>query len=145
VAAPVREREEIMKFTDAQRQELFDALNKPNRTIQELAEVVVADIDLIEPIICRWLTPECPECRLPVDAHDSECSRAGEEPIHQIVRDQKYMLRIHYAVRGDHTHFSIFTGKIDFTLGLAGEVCMTNEEFEAFMHGTAFMEFVESP
>lgn len=46
----------------------------------------------------------------------------------------KYAMRIYYKVMGGHTHVSIWTGKHGFpnSFGKAGDICMTNEEFEAW-------------
>lgn len=50
-------------------------------------------------------------------------------------------MKITYRILGGHTHISIFTGKN--YLGKAGDICMTNEEFEAWKNNTIKLEFVE--
>jgi hypothetical protein len=36
---------------------------------------------------------------------------------------------IYFKQLGGHTHMRVFTGKEGFTLGKAGDLCFTNEEF----------------
>jgi len=49
--------EPIMKLSDKQRQELFDALRERyHGRIKELDEIVVDDIDRIDPVVARWLS-----------------------------------------------------------------------------------------
>lgn len=55
----------------------------------------------------------------------------------------KTVIRIYYQVLGGHTHMRVFVGTEGKKLGLAGELCMTNDEFEALKLGTAKLEFVE--
>jgi hypothetical protein len=135
-------------LTEAQRQQLFDALIGPKMDtprFNELGQMILEDIKHIEPIIAQWLTPECPECRLPVDAHDQECSRNQEPEQELIVAPSKYAMRVYFQVLGGHTHFSIWTGKKDCTLGKSVDIgCMTNEEFNAWRQGSAWMEFVNA-
>lgn len=55
---------------------------------------------------------------------------------------ENYM-RVHFKVLGGHTHCAVFTGKKGYTLGKAGDLCMTNEEFRAWHFATHhFAEFV---
>lgn len=56
----------------------------------------------------------------------------------------EYTIRVYYRVLGGHTHIRVFTGKTGFTLGKAGDLCMTNEEFEAWKNNVANCEFLES-
>jgi hypothetical protein len=55
----------------------------------------------------------------------------------------KYKIRFYYQQAGGHTHMRVFSGRNieNSTLGKAGDLCMTNEEFESFMDGTAVVEF----
>lgn len=54
-----------------------------------------------------------------------------------------YKIRFYYEQAGGHTHMRVFSGRNipNGTLGKAGDLCMTNEEFESFMDGTAVVEF----
>lgn len=51
-------------------------------------------------------------------------------------------LQIVYETLGGHTHMAIFSGTEGFMLGKAGDLCLTNEEFEAWKNNTAQLEFV---
>jgi hypothetical protein len=51
--------------------------------------------------------------------------------------------RAYWKVAGGHTHIVVFTGRKGFTLGKAGELVMTNEEFEAWKQHGGLVEFVE--
>ena len=54
-----------------------------------------------------------------------------------------YTIRVYFEVLGGHTHMHIRVGKTGCTLGGAGDIVMTNEEFEAWRMGKARVEFVE--
>jgi hypothetical protein len=56
---------------------------------------------------------------------------------------KKYAMRIHFSVAGGHTHMAIFTGPEGLTLGKAGTLTMTNEEFEAWRRNQIKLEFVQ--
>ena len=58
---------------------------------------------------------------------------------------QEYKMRVYFQVLGGHTHLNIFTGRNieNGTLGKAGAMCMTNEEFTAWKSGRINLEFVE--
>lgn len=155
-----------MKLSEAQRQELFDAMMGPPRVrIKELEEIVTVDIDRIQPIVEKWFDKY--ESALAVaesfmTGFEDDETQVGlvkmlteirallpnhhGAPIQQDigwVSPHRYTVRVRYKIMGGNTHFQIRTGKTGFTLGVAVESgCMTNEEFEAFMHSQAFMEFI---
>lgn len=53
-------------LSESQRKELFDALREPELptgardAVGTLDEIIAHDVDLIEPVICRWLTEDAP-------------------------------------------------------------------------------------
>lgn len=51
------------------------------------------------------------------------------------------MMRVYFKQMGSHTHIRIFTGKTDQTLGKAGDICMTNEEFKEWREGRIMMDW----
>jgi hypothetical protein len=52
-------------------------------------------------------------------------------------------LKIVWERLGGHTHMAVFSGLAGKQVGKAGDLCMTNEEFEAWKNATAQLEFVE--
>ena len=44
----------------------------------------------------------------------------------------QYIMRVRWKELGGHTHMRIFTGKEGGTLGKAGDLTFTNEEFHAW-------------
>jgi len=56
--------------------------------------------------------------------------------------DESYQMKVKYEILGGHTHIAIFTGKYEGTCGKAGDLCMTNEEFEAWRTGQISMQFI---
>ena len=53
----------------------------------------------------------------------------------------KYSMRIYFDRAGGHTHMNIWTGPIGRTHGKAGDLCLTNDEFEEWQKGNIKMEF----
>jgi hypothetical protein len=56
---------------------------------------------------------------------------------------QAYLLRIYFKTLGGHTHLRVFTGKGKFSRGKAGDLTMTNAEFEAWKSGRIGLEFID--
>lgn len=54
-----------------------------------------------------------------------------------------FQMRVYYEVQGSHTHIKIFCGPIGRTLGNAGKLVLSNEEFEAWKRDQMTMEFIE--
>jgi hypothetical protein len=54
-----------------------------------------------------------------------------------------FLMRVYYSVRGGHVHVRIFVGKAyeGATLGKAGNLCLTNEEFQAWKAGSLNLQF----
>jgi hypothetical protein len=46
-----------------------------------------------------------------------------------------YIMRVRWKELGGHTHMQIFTGREGGTLGKAGDLTFTNEEFRAWKDG----------
>ena len=56
-----------------------------------------------------------------------------------------HTMRVHFDEQGGtHTHLHIWTGKTGFTLGKAGTLTVTNEEFAAWKEGKLKFEFIEA-
>jgi hypothetical protein len=55
----------------------------------------------------------------------------------------RYLMRFRYRELGGHTHVDVFTGRLGMTLGKAGELVFTNEEFQDLLHDQIAMEFVD--
>jgi hypothetical protein len=55
-----------------------------------------------------------------------------------------FTVKFIYNVEGGHTRVLIRAGKKGGTLGLCGEIKMTNEEFEAFKNAKAEIVFAEA-
>ena len=55
-------------------------------------------------------------------------------------------MRVYHQQLGGHTHIKIFTGRAieNGTLGKAGDLVMTNEEFEQWRNGTIELEFIDN-
>lgn len=52
--------------------------------------------------------------------------------------------RIRYKITPGHTHMRVFVGSSpEVTHGKAGDLCMTNEEFEEFKTLTPTVEFID--
>lgn len=56
---------------------------------------------------------------------------------------KRYAMRVSYEVLGGHTHMRVRTGVHNCTLGVSGDLCMTNEEFNAWRDKTAIVEFIQ--
>jgi len=54
-------------------------------------------------------------------------------------------IRIYWKRLGGHTHMRVFSGDLGRTLGKAGDLVMTNEEFDAWRFGRHAIEFIEEP
>lgn len=52
-------------------------------------------------------------------------------------------MKVYYKVLDGHTHITIFTGKLGTTLGCAGDITMTNEEFDSWKNNQVLLEFTE--
>jgi hypothetical protein len=52
-------------------------------------------------------------------------------------------IKVVYEKLDGHTHMAIFSGPVDGQLGKAGDLCMTNEEFEEWENGSIKLAFVE--
>jgi hypothetical protein len=50
-------------------------------------------------------------------------------------------MKIYFSLLGDHAHCRIFTGKLDGTVGLSGQLVMTIAEFEAWRNGSMKLLF----
>lgn len=55
----------------------------------------------------------------------------------------KKTIRIYWKRLGGHTHMRVFSGDLGGTLGKAGDLGMTNEEFDAWRFGRHAIEFIE--
>jgi hypothetical protein len=53
-----------------------------------------------------------------------------------------YVIRVYFEVQGGHTHCRVFTGEIGATLGKAGDLTMTNDEFKSWYFGRHNIEFI---
>jgi hypothetical protein len=54
-------------------------------------------------------------------------------------------MRVYFEVLGGHTHIRIFSGKFGGTLGCAGKITLTKEEFQSWTDGRMTFEFIEQP
>ena len=50
---------------------------------------------------------------------------------------------IYFEVLGSHTHMNIWTGEVNTTRGKAGNLVMTNAEFEAWRNGSMQITYVQ--
>ena len=64
----------------------------------------------------------------------------GERP-----RPPTHTMSVNFTVQGGHTHLRIWTGPVGRGRGLAGNLVMTNEEFEAWKDGRLQIVFSEAP
>lgn len=59
---------------------------------------------------------------------------------------KRFIMRVYHERRGGHTHIKVFTGQSDTmrdaTLGLAGNLVMTNEEFETWQNKNILLQFI---
>jgi hypothetical protein len=65
---------------------------------------------------------------------------------------KNYGMRVRYEIQGGHAHARIFVGSYpadgrpnDFTFGLAGKLCMSIEELEAWRESVAHAQLEAPP